>query len=333
MLLSIIIPCYNAEKYIENCLKSLVENSGGILSAFEIIAINDGSTDNTLEILESFAKKFDTIKVINQNNMGSSVARNKGMENSSGEYIWFIDADDYILANTLEQIISLLIENRPEIIVFQNINRVREDSIFNKIESVGLLKKEFVISDKTACCVYGAVFKNHKNIKFLDELTYAEDIYFNYLQYLFLEKREKGCILVDTPVYCYRNNPNSLMRRKDITAINKHTRDLFYLAYLYKKHISSGEIDSEVKLENTKLRQYGSIQGALTLLPKSSLNKNKVFKELKNNGLYPYPRITWTISGAKNLKRKIIEIIKGCYRYRLAYDIYYFIVRLINKTG
>ena len=96
---SVIIPIYNTEKYIAECLDSIINNS---LKDIEIICVNDGSTDNTLEILNSYAEKDSRITVINKENSGPSASRNAGMEVAKGKYILFIDSDDFIEPRALE---------------------------------------------------------------------------------------------------------------------------------------------------------------------------------------------------------------------------------------
>ena len=94
--ISIVIPVYNAEKYLSGCLDSiLAQQYGGEL---ELICVNDGSNDNSAQILQNYAAKNLNIKVISQVNKGAAAARNAGMKAASGKYISFIDADDYILA-------------------------------------------------------------------------------------------------------------------------------------------------------------------------------------------------------------------------------------------
>lgn len=94
MDLSIIIPVYNVEEYIYDCLYSVlnIDNLN-----YEIILINDGSTDRSGDIIKEFAKKYHNIKIIEQENKGLSAARNKGIQNAIGEYILFVDSDDYLL--------------------------------------------------------------------------------------------------------------------------------------------------------------------------------------------------------------------------------------------
>lgn len=102
MKLSIIIPIYNVEKYIERCLNSCVDQKGVTLGRdYEIICINDGTKDKSADIAKSFASNYDSVIVINQENAGLSAARNKGLSLAKGEYVWFVDSDDWIEPNCL----------------------------------------------------------------------------------------------------------------------------------------------------------------------------------------------------------------------------------------
>ena len=100
-LVSIIVPVYNAAKYLSRCLNSVVNQT---YSNLEIILINDGSTDSSLDICKKYAKEDKRVILVNKNNEGVSIARNEGMQKSSGEYIAFLDADDWITPNYIEQL-------------------------------------------------------------------------------------------------------------------------------------------------------------------------------------------------------------------------------------
>ncbi|MES9697320.1 glycosyltransferase [Bacillus sp. JJ927] len=99
--MSVIIPVYNAEKYITQCIESLLNQT---LRECEFIFINDGSTDNSEKIIEDYKKINDRITLINQENQGVSIARNRGLDVSTGEYVGFVDADDYIEKDMYEML-------------------------------------------------------------------------------------------------------------------------------------------------------------------------------------------------------------------------------------
>lgn len=122
MKFSIIIPVYNVEQYLTKCLDSVVNQTYN--DEYEVICVNDGSTDSSLAILEEYEEKHDKIKIINQANGGLSEARNSGLRAAQGEYVWFVDSDDWIEVNALE-ILDKSIKN--EDIVCFNGRRYFED--------------------------------------------------------------------------------------------------------------------------------------------------------------------------------------------------------------
>ncbi|SEQ46033.1 Glycosyltransferase involved in cell wall bisynthesis [Hyunsoonleella jejuensis] len=117
MELSIIIPIYNNEEQIKRCLTSLL-NQDLKLSEYEIIVVDDGSTDLSQSIVKQYAKKYKNIHLYYQKNAGSGAARNAGIEFSKGDYIYFLDADDYIAKNVLKRLIELCKINRLEMLCF-----------------------------------------------------------------------------------------------------------------------------------------------------------------------------------------------------------------------
>ena len=113
--ISLIIPVYNAEQYLKSCLLSCEEQDIP-RSDYEIIIINDGSTDKSEKIISEFRNKYNNIILINQPNQGQSVARNNGINSAHGKYIWFIDADDRISKNCLGTIISIMETKQLEVL-------------------------------------------------------------------------------------------------------------------------------------------------------------------------------------------------------------------------
>ena len=117
--LSVIVPCYNVEKYLSECLDSILNQT---FEDIEIICINDGSTDNTQDILDSYLKKDKRIKVISQHNQGLSMARNVGLKNVTGEYVTFIDSDDYFELTAFEETLKIVEEKSLDLLIFKLIN-------------------------------------------------------------------------------------------------------------------------------------------------------------------------------------------------------------------
>jgi glycosyltransferase involved in cell wall biosynthesis len=114
MLVSIIVPIYNVEKYLNKCIDSLIKQT---YNKIEILLVNDGSKDNSNIIMEEYAKQDKRVKCFYKNNGGLSDARNYGLKNSNGEYVMFIDSDDYIALNAVELLVNSIKENSSEIAV------------------------------------------------------------------------------------------------------------------------------------------------------------------------------------------------------------------------
>lgn len=105
--LSIVIPVYNVERYIDKCLHSVVHQNISN-DGCEIIVVNDGTLDNSMDIVDKYVSMCDNVKVINQQNFGLSVARNMGLKSAVGDYVWFVDSDDWITEDALQFLYILL---------------------------------------------------------------------------------------------------------------------------------------------------------------------------------------------------------------------------------
>ena len=101
--ISLIVPVYNVEDFVARCLNSLLEQNMSY-EDYEIIIVNDGSTDSSLEIIQPYLEKYPNCKLINKPNGGLSSARNAGLNVALGEYIWFVDSDDFIMPNLLDDL-------------------------------------------------------------------------------------------------------------------------------------------------------------------------------------------------------------------------------------
>ena len=118
MLLSIIIPVYNSEKYVRHTLESIYGQPFD-QTLVEVIVVNDGTPDNSMQIVNEFAAKSATLKVIEQENRGLSAARNAGLGLAQGKYIWFVDSDDWIEDGFLQKVLPLLKERNDDVFLFR----------------------------------------------------------------------------------------------------------------------------------------------------------------------------------------------------------------------
>lgn len=114
-MFSIIVPVYNTGKFLANCLDSLLEQDIP-RSEYEIICVNDGSTDNSLSILQEYARNNENVVVVDKHNEGVSVARNVGLDHAKGEYVWIIDSDDWIVRNCFSFLKNSILEHNPSVV-------------------------------------------------------------------------------------------------------------------------------------------------------------------------------------------------------------------------
>ena len=183
--ISIIVPVFNAEKTLERCINSIVGQS--IISKIEIIFVNDGSTDNSESIIREYQKKYeDTIVLINQKNSGPSMARNNGISNAKGQYIGFVDADDYISSDMYEKMLNL-IESEDDIDLvltgrFDVINGKEKEFINETLVTGMSLHDDPNVLFEMSTFVWDKLYKSSIikkfSLKFPNHLSYAEDFYF-----------------------------------------------------------------------------------------------------------------------------------------------------------
>lgn len=176
MILSFIVPAYNAERTLGDCLDSLL-NQDIPASEYEIIVVNDGSTDSTAEIIEQYSINTSVaIKHIHQKNMGASAARNKGIEISNADYVWFVDADDAISLNCLSLLISVINELNLDILhvgpSIPFISTFPKDFSLNKDVTQIFIGHEWLLKERNKCIAPWGYIINR-------EILVVNNLYFN----------------------------------------------------------------------------------------------------------------------------------------------------------
>ena len=223
-LLSIIVPVFNVERYISKCVESIF-CQGLSDDCFEVIIVNDGTKDNSIERISNIISQHTNVRIINQKNQGLSVARNNGLANAVGRYVMFVDSDDFLIDNSLSIILPKALDSSVDLMIADFVKKNDEDiehfsAIIpsHSIQSTMLYGRDaFLYCLKpNQCYVWRALYRrgfleeNHLN--FIPGL-YFEDIPFSVECYL----KTKKSILYPIPFYVYRQRSNSI-----VSTVNKN---------------------------------------------------------------------------------------------------------------
>jgi len=210
-VISIIIPVYNAEKYLVECVDSVLKQS---FSDFELILVNDGSADGSLEICRNYAAADGRVKVIDGKNEGVSAARNKGLSIARGEWIAFVDADDYLLPNAFCTLYERAKTTEADI-VLGNAVKLIDGRTTKPLLKLTCETLPNAISGIKHFALWGYLMRRsiiqENNIRFIEGLAYSEDRIFIYQ----MAKYCQTIAYTDEPVYVYRINESSACSSKD----------------------------------------------------------------------------------------------------------------------
>lgn len=258
---SIVIPIYKVEKYMEECVESILAQT---YKNFEIILVDDGSPDNCPKICDDYVKKDKRISVIHKENGGLSSARNAGLNKASGEYVIFLDSDDYYSSkNALEILNEKIEESSPEALFFQRKKFIDGKSTFkvstpypeNKGENLFFMLAK---NDKMDASAPLKATKREYLLKhqlYFKEGIYSEDVewFFRYARHL------TSIVLINDIFYCYRLRAGSITHTKT----KKNIDDLFFSIENYAEKIRDSEIAAREALLNYLAYQYAIILGLI----------------------------------------------------------------------
>ncbi|MCH5238828.1 MAG: glycosyltransferase family 2 protein [Muribaculaceae bacterium] len=235
-LISIIVPVYNVEPYLAPCLDSILSQS---YKQLEVIVINDGSSDFSLKIAESYAEKDNRINVYSYENEGLAEARNRGIEHATGDLFVFVDSDDLLLPNAVEILCSFLLEKEADLVVGDFIR----GKVYTEIKPpVSIKSKTFNHKEAIADVLYqkylrpsfcGAIFRR----KLFDSLRFEKGILYEDLNLFYRVFDECHKIVkIDYPVYFYRITESSILnswkpQRLDVLKVTENIEN--YIAEKY----------------------------------------------------------------------------------------------------
>lgn len=314
MQLSIIIPAYNAGNYLERCINSCEEQNVP-QDEFEIIVVDDGSKDNTLEVAETLADKYSNMRIFSKMNGGSSSARNMGMDNAKGDYVTFVDSDDYLLPGKLGPILSISEKNKLDLCIF-NMKVVSQDESFVNTKTPLEGGKIYNCEDAfiegyevgSACGkLYLRKVLESNNIKFRTDIVFGEDSYFSFQVLL----RCRRIMDSDVCAYVYVDNPQSVtretkrLREKEI----RQREDSLQMIKLVSDRSEDKNISSRfrryLKIYATSLR-LGFLMSLFNSEILSYRDAQGLMRRAKTMQLYPY-KVT-SNSFMKSLEMYVLRI-------------------------
>lgn len=213
MIISIIIPIYNVEKYLEKCLKSVLVNNES-RTELEIIVVDDGSPDKSFEIAKKLLAEVSNARIIQQENQGLGGARNTGLENALGDYIWFIDSDDWISPNSLS-ILKNAIEKyeHPDLLMFRAADVVNDKEIVRQapfVDSISTGLDIFYKGCLIACAPFQIIKRSvldDNNIRFIPGIYHEDTEFMPRLAYY-----SHTVAQINDVLYFVRQNPDSITR-------------------------------------------------------------------------------------------------------------------------
>ena len=277
-LVSVVVSVYNIERYIENCILSLVAQT---YKNIEIILVDDGSKDHSNAICNSWAKKDSRVKVIQKNNGGLSDARNAGIKVAKGKYICFVDADDYVEKRMIELSLKSITEKEADVVVYSNYSitssgkKIANNLSFSKKNYLG---KQDIIEYFNECLgtlpkqrsdydigfsPWGRMIKREiitaNDISFKSE---RELIYEDLMFLLDLTPCLKRITILNRPLYDYCENSGSLTRKSDTTRFKRISKQYWYLKKTipYSKQI----FENSETLIRFKRTMIGYIRNAIS---------------------------------------------------------------------
>ena len=286
---SVIVPIYNVEKYLDNCIQSVQKQT---LKEIEIILIDDGSIDNSLIISNEYAKKDSRIRVYSNKNVGQGLERNFGIKKARGKYIAFLDSDDQYKEDMLEKLYQKAIKNNADIVSggyadIYNGKIIREHSLKNEVldssEKIKMAMLDLISYEKKegyfgCIAIWDSIFRRelliNNDIQFLSEREiYSEDLLFK-LTAMFYSKK---IILCNDIIYLYRINENSYTNKINIDVLNR-------IINLYDNiNINFSNVLDEYSLKKRNInRVFFTLRFNIKKVSKSE-DAKKFYKMITNN--------------------------------------------------
>lgn len=289
--ISIIVPVYNVEKYLAKCLNSVLHTAWKELS-YEIIVVDDATPDGSLAIAQQFAQKYPCIKIISQLNKGLGGARNTGVDVANGEFLFFLDSDDYLVNDQMPALVEQALQQKVDILEFSACTVNEDNSIIKNIFPVKELSSlsgqdyfgSYHPSNSVCNKLYRRAFLLENEIQFMENV-YVEDAPFN------VEAYSKAASVASYPLLpvAFLQNSMSITRKKRTgDQMTKFIEDSIKVTERMSVFLSANSPQHTQDAVKRKLSVF--VSGTLLMILTSDKNlpsKLKYLKILQSKNLYP----------------------------------------------
>lgn len=313
-LLSIVVPIYNTESYLERCLESIVRQPVFTEREVELILVNDGSTDTSAQICVQFVKAFHNVKYIKQENQGLSMARNNGLEQTSGRFVWFIDSDDSISDNALSDILEKIESN--EDLYVMNFRNSNSNQVRNPFAKDGRVRAvDFLSSPSYQACAWSYLYK--RDFLERNHLRFAKGLYHED------EEFSLRAVYLAGSIYCIKKVLYLVDQREgSITRSNNPKRSFDLLQVIesldgFKKNVAKGE---DAPLFNNRIGLLFN-SAIANMLRMDSLNRKAFQKEVLQNSVLPDALLSTTVLKYR-MEGILLQVLRGKF---------FWVYRLVKK--
>ena len=342
MFLSIIIPCYNAERYLAECIESCLSQEFD-KHQYEIICIDDGSSDKSREVVRAFQNGNYPIQLIEQKHGGVSRARNAGIEAAKGDYIWFVDADDFVQDGSFAKLFACAAGGEYDLISFSHYEfeeQLNDEELKHK-------QKDTLLPNTTPAGwnIWESIYKRsyilEHEIRFRPDISYGEDGLFGFeFNYFSLTR----CTL-ENVLYFYRRNSASATRSKTKSASAAKQKSNYLIAQImteYAKKTKQETMKASSQVRTAHLMPLvRTITISAAVLPKRE--RSEILKKLKSADLYPlflyrkpkdfFPKQIHMSHAYMGWKGRILDILNFYSTTSVGFHVLVLVNKLLKRNG
>ena len=331
--ISFCLPVYNVVNFVEECIQSIVNQCFMICGGYEILCLDDCSTDGSYELLKRFTDRYPNMKVLqNDRNLGVSFTRNELIRKACGKYIWFVDPDDMLYPGVVNLVLQAAEDTNADVILgnyleVPEVYKQKFEPLKSIMVSCNSHLKVLPTNAKGACmcAIWAGLFRRNfileSNLFFNEKMIAQEDT----LYYYEISLRAKNIYRFDEPSYLYRQRSTSIIHTRDSKRALKYYYSMLEMYHVYKHHYDTGDFDNETILLNKLAHMRQNLALTVVGLQDTRMVISE-FKKLKQEKLYPYTQKVLPPSGLLRIILKILPYEIGFWFIHLLYKIRYLIL-------